>query len=104
LGLNAHNNRLKSTTTPRIVPFVRIFLRASRSQEFKQPLGDCFCRAMHETMNVPSGDRFQVITEHDASGLIYEPDYLDVPRTEGIIFVQGYTEHRTDAGDNSCLL
>ncbi len=39
-------------------------------------------------MNVPSGDRFQVITEHDAEGLIYDPSYLDVHRTDGVIFIQ----------------
>ena len=43
---------------------------------------------MLETMNVPSGDRFQVITEHDAEGLIYDPSYLDVHRTDGVIFIQ----------------
>jgi hypothetical protein len=38
---------------------------AGRSQEFKQLLGDCIYRVMQETMNVPSGFRFQVIIEHD---------------------------------------
>jgi 4-oxalocrotonate tautomerase len=70
------------------MPLVRISLRAGRSQGFKELLGDCVYRAMHETMNVPSGDRFQVITEHDASGLIYDPEYLDVRRSDGVIFIQ----------------
>ena len=70
------------------MPFVRISLRAGRSQEFRRLLGDCVYRAMLETMNVPSGDRFQVITEHDAEGLIYDPSYLYVHRTDGVIFIQ----------------
>jgi 4-oxalocrotonate tautomerase len=70
------------------MPFVRISLRAGRSQEFRRLLGDCVYRAMLETMNVPSGDRFQVITEHDAEGLIYDPSYLDVHRTDGVIVIQ----------------
>ena len=43
---------------------------------------------MVETMNVPTNDRFQVITEHDAAGLIYDPDYLGIHRTDGFLLIQ----------------
>jgi phenylpyruvate tautomerase PptA (4-oxalocrotonate tautomerase family) len=33
------------------------------------------------------GDR-EVITEHDASGLLYDPSYLGVARSDAIIFIQ----------------
>jgi phenylpyruvate tautomerase PptA (4-oxalocrotonate tautomerase family) len=64
------------------MPLVRISLRQGKSQ-----LGDCVYRVMVETMNVPKGDRFQVITEHD-SGLIYDPEYLGIDHTDGIVFIQ----------------
>jgi 4-oxalocrotonate tautomerase len=70
------------------MPLVRISLRQGRSQEFKNQLGDCVYRAMAETMKVPEGDRFQVITEHDRAGLIYEPEYLGIHHTDGMIFIQ----------------
>jgi 4-oxalocrotonate tautomerase len=37
---------------------------------------------------VPSEDRFQVITEHDADGLVYDPHYLGVQRSDRVVFVQ----------------
>ena len=33
-------------------------------------------------------DRFQIITEHPASGLIYDPTYLGIQRTNDIVMVQ----------------
>jgi hypothetical protein len=43
---------------------------------------------MMDTINVPAKDNFQIITEHDANTLIYDPSYLDIPRTDGIVIVQ----------------
>jgi phenylpyruvate tautomerase PptA (4-oxalocrotonate tautomerase family) len=39
-------------------------------------------------MDVPAQDRFQVITEHPAGGLIYDPAYLGVQRTDNFVMVQ----------------
>ncbi len=43
---------------------------------------------MVETIKVPEQDRFQVITEHDESGLIYDPSYLGISRSDGVVFIQ----------------
>jgi len=43
---------------------------------------------MVETINVPQLDRFQVITEHGSGGLIYDPSYLGINRTDDIVFIQ----------------
>jgi phenylpyruvate tautomerase PptA (4-oxalocrotonate tautomerase family) len=43
---------------------------------------------MVETINVPENDNFQIITEHEANGLIYDPDYLGIHRSNGIIIIQ----------------
>ena len=43
---------------------------------------------MVETINVPPQDRFQVITEHPADGLIYDPSYLGINRTDDVLFIQ----------------
>jgi len=37
---------------------------------------------------VPEQDRFQIITEHPPSGLIYDPTYLGIQRTNHIVMVQ----------------
>ncbi len=43
---------------------------------------------MVESINVPPRDRFQVITEHPADGLIYDPSYLGINRTDDVVFIQ----------------
>jgi 4-oxalocrotonate tautomerase len=70
------------------MPLVRISLREGKSEEYKKALGDGVHRAMVEAIEAPAQDRFQIITEHPASGLIYDPAYLGVQRTENIVMVQ----------------
>lgn len=70
------------------MPLVRISLREGKSDEYKHALGDGVHRAMIEGLDVPEKDRFQVITEHAASGLIYDPTYLGIQRTDDIVLVQ----------------
>jgi phenylpyruvate tautomerase PptA (4-oxalocrotonate tautomerase family) len=70
------------------MPLVRIDLRSGRTPEFRRALGDAVYRAMIETANVPRDDRFEVIAEHDDSGLLYDPAYLGVLRSSGIVLVQ----------------
>lgn len=70
------------------MPLVRIALRQGRPSTHLVAVGDAVHRAMVETIGVPPKDRFQIITEHPAEGLVYDPSYLDVERTDGIVFVQ----------------
>ena len=55
---------------------------------FGKSIGEVVYRTMVETIKVPPKDHFQVITEHDKNGLIYDPGYLDIQRTDGIIIIQ----------------
>ena len=43
---------------------------------------------MVETLAAPEHDRFQVVTEHDADGLIYDPTYLGIQRSDDVVLVQ----------------
>ena len=70
------------------MPLVRIDLRTGRSADFRRALGDAVYRAMTEAANVPVDDRFIVVTEHDASGLHYDPAYLGVTRSDSIVLIQ----------------
>ncbi len=70
------------------MPLVRVALREGRSAEFKQAVGDAIHQAMVDTANVQPLDRFQIITEHDQQGLIYDPEYLGIARTDGIVMIQ----------------
>ena len=70
------------------MPFVRIFLRTGTPPEYRKALGDGVHRALVETIAVPANDHFQVISEHSAEDLIYDPGYLGVQRSDRFVLVQ----------------
>ena len=70
------------------MPLVRIDLRTGKSPEYRKALGDGVHRAMIDALAIPPDDRFQVITEHPAEGLVYDAHYLGIARTDNVVFVQ----------------
>jgi 4-oxalocrotonate tautomerase len=70
------------------MPLVRISLRQGKPTEYREKIAAGVHRAMVEAMNVPAQDRFQVITEYPADGLIYDPTYLGIERSDDIVFIQ----------------
>ena len=44
--------------------------------------------ALVEAIAIPPDDRFQVITEHDGDGLIYDPHYLGIHRSDQVVLIQ----------------
>ena len=70
------------------MPLVRIDYRKGKQSDFGRRVGEIVYQTMTEIINVPEKDIFQVIAEHDANGLIYSPDYLDIARTDDVIFIQ----------------
>ena len=70
------------------MPLVSIFLRAGTTHEYRKAIADGVHQAMTDSLAIPAADRFQVITEHKTEDLIYDPNYLDVKRSDRIVFVQ----------------
>ena len=70
------------------MPLVRISLREGKPETYRRALADGIHRAMVDAINVPPLDRFQVITEHLAESLIYDPAYLGIVRSDDVVFVQ----------------
>lgn len=70
------------------MPLVRIALMKNRPHGFGKKVGAIIYQAMVDTINVPVKDNFQIITEHDSDTLIYDPTYLEIRRTDGIIVIQ----------------
>jgi phenylpyruvate tautomerase PptA (4-oxalocrotonate tautomerase family) len=70
------------------MPLVRISLREGKSETYRRALADGIHRAMVDTISVPPLDRFQVITEHPAESLNYDPAYLGIVRSDDVVFVQ----------------
>lgn len=70
------------------MPLVRISLLQGKPENYRQAVGDIVHRAMVEAINVPPLDRFQLIAEHSRADFVYDPQYLDIPRTDGLIVIQ----------------
>ena len=70
------------------MPLVRIALRSGKSREYRRAIGEAIHQCMVEILKVPAEDRFQIVSEHDADSLIYDPTYLGISRTDDIVLIQ----------------
>lgn len=70
------------------MPLVRISLLADKSDAQKRKIADAAHRALVETISIPAQDRFQIITEHAKTDLIYDPSYLNINRTDDVMIIQ----------------
>ena len=70
------------------MPLVRISVMKGKPPHFGEKVGRIVYESMVETIDVPQGDRFQIVTEHDESSLLYDPSYLGIQRSDGIIVIQ----------------
>jgi hypothetical protein len=60
------------------MPLVNIHLMQGKPVELRRRVGEIVYRTMMETINVPTKDNFQIITEHDRDSLVYDPEYLGI--------------------------
>src|SRR6476620_1021690 len=70
------------------MPLVRISLLAGKPEAHKRKVSDAIHRALVETISIPAQDRFQVITEHAKADFIYDPQYLNIRRTDELVIIQ----------------
>jgi 4-oxalocrotonate tautomerase len=70
------------------MPLARVDLLQGKSADYRKAISEVIYDAMIKTINVPKDDRFQVITEHPADGLVFDPNYLGIHRTADCIFIQ----------------
>lgn len=70
------------------MPLVRIALREGTPAEYRRAIADGVHQAMIDALAIPSDDRFQVIAEHSADNLIYDPQYLGIKRTDRVVLIQ----------------
>lgn len=70
------------------MPLVHVSLRAGKPLAYRQAIFDNIYLAMRETFNVPEDDQFMTMTEHDASNFRYSPTYMDVARSDDLVYIQ----------------
>jgi phenylpyruvate tautomerase PptA (4-oxalocrotonate tautomerase family) len=70
------------------MPLVRISLVAGKPESYKRKISDAVDRALVETISIPAQDRFHIITEHANADFIYDPEYLNIHRTNDLVIIQ----------------
>ena len=70
------------------MPFAHISLRSGKTEAYRQAIFDSVYRALRETFNVPEDDQFMVMTEHEAANFRYGATYLDIARSDDLVFIQ----------------
>jgi 4-oxalocrotonate tautomerase len=69
------------------MPLVRISMKTGRTADQRRSISNAIYDAMRETLNVPENDLFQIMTEHNDEELIYDPHYLNIERTNEVLFI-----------------
>ncbi len=70
------------------MPFVQISMRAGKLASYRTALIDGFYQAMRDALQVPEDDQFITITEHDPVNFRYGARYLDVARSDDLLYIQ----------------
>jgi len=70
------------------MPLVRIDLLKRPDPAFVRTVGAVVYESMRSAINVPEHDNFQVLCEHEAQPIVFDPSYLGIERTPGVVFIQ----------------
>jgi phenylpyruvate tautomerase PptA (4-oxalocrotonate tautomerase family) len=69
------------------MPLVYISLLKGKSKEHIRMISDGVHQALIDTYNVPPGDRFQLIHQHEPEEFAYDADYLGIHRSDDVVFI-----------------
>ena len=70
------------------MPLVQIAIRKSADSTRASRIGAIIYEALRYAIDIPDKDNFQILTEHEADHFIYDPSYMDIDRSDGLVFVQ----------------
>ncbi|MGD8188503.1 tautomerase family protein [Brevibacillus ginsengisoli] len=71
------------------MPFMRVSYMENQYTERDLPIiSQCIMSALIEQFNIPEKDFFQVFHAHKPSEFYYNPDYLNIARTDRLLYIQ----------------
>ncbi|NRS50050.1 tautomerase family protein [Brevibacillus sp. HB2.2] len=71
------------------MPFVRVGYLENQYTEKDLPIiSQCIMSALRDHFSVPENDFFQVFHAHGQSEFYYSPDYLNIARTDRLLYIQ----------------
>jgi len=68
------------------MPLLHIALRAGKPEAYRQAIFDSLYQAMREALNVPEGDQFMTISEHDAANFRYGHAF-GISRSDDLVYI-----------------
>ena len=69
------------------MPLIHISLRAGKPDTYRQAIFDSLYRALREALDVPEGDEFMTISEHDAANFRYG-NAFGITRSDDLVYIQ----------------
>jgi 4-oxalocrotonate tautomerase len=69
------------------MPLLHISLRAGKPEAYRQAIFDSLYRAMRDALDVPEGDQFMTISEHDAANFRYGAAF-GIVRSDDLVLIQ----------------
>lgn len=70
------------------MPLVRISLQTGKPASYRAEISNQVYEAMRETLDIPEGDRFQIITEHGSGTLVADPSFMGMERSADFVSIQ----------------
>jgi 4-oxalocrotonate tautomerase len=69
------------------MPLTHVSLRRGKPAAYRQAILDGLYEAMRETLNVPEGDQFMTISEHDAANFRHGAAF-GIARSDDLVLIQ----------------
>jgi phenylpyruvate tautomerase PptA (4-oxalocrotonate tautomerase family) len=70
------------------MPLARVSLRRGKPATYRKAILEGIYQALRNTFDVPEGDRFMILTEHDEDGFVYDANYLGIRRSDDLVIIQ----------------
>ena len=70
------------------MPLARVSLRRGMPATYRRAILEGIYQALRDTFDVPEGDRFMILTEHDEDGFVYVANYLGIRRSDDLVIIQ----------------
>jgi 4-oxalocrotonate tautomerase len=70
------------------MPLALVSMRRGKPATYRKVILDGLYQALRETFDVPEGDRFMVLTEHDQDDFAYDANHLGIRRSDDLVYIQ----------------
>ncbi|WP_413737573.1 tautomerase family protein [Sodalis sp. RH21] len=70
------------------MPIVRIDIKKNPDPAYIKRVGNVVYESLKSAVNAPDHDNFQILNEHGDDHFVYDPAYLGIERTDGLVIIQ----------------